>query len=87
MANPGNPILGALVLIPGGAFLLFWSVRVWRSPDTIRSIGFMYKYFLRWLPDDAVPTNRQIKSYAGLGVFIGFVSVSVGLLFTVTSFR
>lgn len=84
MTNPGNSILGALVLIPGGLFLLLWSVRVWRSPDTIRSIGFMYKYFLRWLPNDAVPTERQIKLYAGLGIFIGSIGISAGL-FAVTS--
>jgi hypothetical protein len=87
MTNPGNLLLGALVLIPGGLCLLLWSIRVWWSPEYIRSIGFMYKYFLRWLPDDAVPTEKQIKSYAGLGVFIGSFSVSVGLLFTIASLR
>lgn len=73
-------ICAVVAIIPGGLFLLVWSIRVWRKSDYVRSIGFMYKYFMRWLPDDAEPTEGQIKAYAALGFLMGTMGVLVGLL-------
>ncbi len=80
MTDIGNLLLGATILIPGGLLLLAWSVKVWRSPGRIRSVGFMYKYFVRWLPDNIEPTERQIKLYAAFGILMGTIGLLVGLL-------
>jgi hypothetical protein len=80
MTDIGNWLLGATILIPGGLLLLVWSVKVWSSPGYIRSVSFMYKYFMRWLPDNTEPTETQIRLYAAFGILMGTIGLLVGLL-------
>lgn len=83
MIDTGDWLLGATILIPGGLLLLVWSVKVWSNPDYIRSVSFMYKYFMRWLPDNTEPNEGQIRLYAAFGILMGTIGFVVGLLLVV----
>ncbi len=80
MSDLTDAICASVFLIPGGMLLLVWSMRVWYRPNSVRSIGFMYKYFLRWVPAGTEPTANQVKAYAVGGVICGLLAIAVGLL-------
>ncbi len=82
MRDPNLLCVGGF-LLPLGLFLLGWSIRVWQKPSAIRSISFMYQYFLRWyawLPGNSEPTEKHIKLYAACGIILGALGVLGGLL-------